>query len=130
MRLLLDTHILLAMFEEGDVSLPARYVELLGDPDCELLASTASIWEIALKVRNGRLGLGMALSALPDACRAVGVDLLVIAPQHVLAVVTPEPSTRDPFDRLPLAQAQCEGMGLLTLDRALVQRRLAWTDGG
>jgi PIN domain nuclease of toxin-antitoxin system len=44
---------------------------------------------------------------------------------HALASVEPEPATRDPFDRMLVAQCQIEGLRLLTIDRALVSHPLA-----
>jgi PIN domain nuclease of toxin-antitoxin system len=45
---------------------------------------------------------------------------------HVITLVLPEPPTRDPFDRLLLAQAQVEGLQLVTIDRALIDHPLAY----
>jgi PIN domain nuclease of toxin-antitoxin system len=56
----------------------------------------------------------------------MGLVMLVINPEHVLATVEPEPATRDPFDRLLLGQCQVENMRLVTLDRALSSHPLAW----
>jgi len=45
--------------------------------------------------------------------------------RHALAAVDPEPATRDPFDRMLLAQCQIEGLRLVTIDRSLVSHSLA-----
>jgi PIN domain nuclease of toxin-antitoxin system len=58
-------------------------------------------------------------------CAAVKITLLSINAQHVLTLVDPEPPTRDPFDRLLLAQCEMEGLRLVTIDCALVSHRLA-----
>ncbi len=58
----------------------------------------------------------------------MGISLLDIDHHHVLAELDPEPATRDPFDRLLLAQCQVEGMQLVTIDRALAGHPLAWRD--
>lgn len=127
MRLLLDTHVVLALLELGSVALPKPLINALSNKDVELQVSAASLWEIAIKVRSGKLGIGMDLSALPDACASAGVTVFAIEPLHVLAELNPEPPTRDPFDRLLLAQASVESMQLVTLDRALRTHPLAWT---
>lgn len=54
------------------------------------------------------------------------IALLMIDQRHLLAEVFPDPDTRDPFDRLLLAQCTVEDMRLLTLDRALARHPLAW----
>ncbi len=53
------------------------------------------------------------------------MKIVVIDERHALATVEPEPMTRDPLDRMLLAQCQVEGLRLLTLDRALVSYPLA-----
>ena len=56
---------------------------------------------------------------------ALGLAILAIELNHVIASADPEPETRDPFDRLLLAQCQVENLRLVTVDRALVNHRLA-----
>lgn len=126
MRLLLDTHILLSLLDEGDIDLPSELATVLRDDKSSLFVSVASLWEIAIKSRSGKLNLKIELVQMQAACVALGVTLLAIHAEHVLAVVIPEPPTRDPFDRLLLAQAQCEDLRLVTFDRALVDHPLAW----
>ena len=53
------------------------------------------------------------------------MGLLIIDANHVLTSVEPQPLTRDPFDRLLLAQCKVESMQLLTIDRALLAHPLA-----
>jgi len=72
------------------------------------------------------LVIGMDLDSLPDACASAAVTVLAINAAHVLAEAVPVPATRDPFDRLLLAQAQVEGMRIITIDRALGTPALAW----
>jgi len=124
-RLLLDTHILLAVVDRrADVFQPAVQ-RLLADPANDFYVSVASLWEIAIKWRLGKLRLTPRLEALPELIRALGIDLVPINEHHALAAVEPEPATRDPFDRLLLSQCQVEGLRLVTIDRALIDHRLA-----
>jgi PIN domain nuclease of toxin-antitoxin system len=55
----------------------------------------------------------------------MGIARVPIGERHVLAELQDQPETRDPFDRLLLAQCQIEGLRLVTLDRALVAHALA-----
>ena len=126
MKLLLDTHDVLALLKQGDALLPRALTDAIAAPDSELSVSCASLWEIAIKVRSGKLEIGIALDKLPDACTAFGAGIVAIQPTHVLAELSPLPATRDPFDRLLLAQAQCEGMRLVTIDNALKDHLHAW----
>jgi PIN domain nuclease of toxin-antitoxin system len=81
--------------------------------------------EIAIKTRSGKLILKPETSALPAIFRGLGIALLVIDERHVVASVEPEPATRDPFDRLVLAQCWAEDLRLVTVDRALIVHPLA-----
>ena len=89
--------------------------------------STASLWEINIKFSAGRLRLRMLPHEFPFACQILGIKLLPIEPHHVLTDLSVGAPTRDPFDRLLLAQAQCEQMQFVTIDRALTGHPLAWT---
>jgi PIN domain nuclease of toxin-antitoxin system len=125
MRLLLDTHVFLAVIEGHKASLPAALDALLKDPENEHHLSAASLWEIAIKWRLGKLRLTPKLAVLPDLFHELGIQILPINEHHALAAVDPEPVTRDPFDRMLLAQCQIENLRLLTLDRSLLKHRLA-----
>jgi len=125
MRLLLDTHVFLALIGSGSANLPTTVVALLEDGDAEPHLSAASLWEIAIKRRLGKLRLAVELDALPGLLQRLGVRIVPIDERHALAPVDPEPLTRDPFDRMLLAQCQVEGLRLLTIDRALVAHPLA-----
>lgn len=125
MRLLLDTHIVLGLLNEQIADYPAAIQELLADADSEYHVSVASLWEIAIKWRLGKLELTSGLGMLPDILRSGGLELLPINEHHVLLAVSPEPLTRDPFDRLLLAQCQVEDLRLVTIDRALASHALA-----
>ncbi|MGJ0621479.1 MAG: type II toxin-antitoxin system VapC family toxin [Methylocystis sp.] len=125
MRLLLDTHILLAVIEGRIADFNAGVRALLENPEAEFVASVASLWEIAIKSRLGKLELAFDLDQLPELLETMGVELIAINARHALASVEPEARTRDPFDRLLLAQCKIEALRLVTIDRALVDHPLA-----
>lgn len=127
MSLLLDSHIFLGLLEQGSVKLSGDHhaAILLGAPN--IYVSIASLWELAIKHRLGQLDIAFRFADLPGKCRKIGLKLLPIKVGHVLAELRHEPSTKDPFDRLLLAQAQVENLRLMTNDRALVAHPLAWT---
>jgi PIN domain nuclease of toxin-antitoxin system len=127
MRLLLDTHIFLALIDPSVANLSAAAVAALSDPAAEHFLSAASLWEIAIKTRLGKLKLTTRLETLPELFDGLGVGILSISDHHALASVEPEPATRDPFDRMLLAQCRVEGLRLLTMDRALVSHPFAAT---
>jgi PIN domain nuclease of toxin-antitoxin system len=125
MRLMLDTHILLAIVGPGTASLPDGVAALISDERNEHHLSAASLWEIAIKRRLGKLHLTPSLAALPELVLGLGLAFVAINERHAVTSVEPEPLTRDPFDRMLLAQCQVEGLKLVTIDRALVPHPLA-----
>ncbi|HYM18680.1 MAG TPA: type II toxin-antitoxin system VapC family toxin [Micropepsaceae bacterium] len=123
MRLLLDTHVLIDLVnEELDSNLEGQFA----DARTFLHVSVASLWEMAIKVRLGKLALRVPLDSLPELINATRMTLIEIKASHALAVADPRPETRDPFDRLLLAQCMIEGLQLATDDRALIAHPLAW----
>lgn len=126
MRLLVDTNVLIPLAEEELQPLNSVLRERISDPDSLLYASVASLWEIAIKSRIGKLKLKTELALLAQSLQDMHISLLMINERHVLAEVFPEPRTRDPFDRLLLSQCKVEDMRLLTTDRALAAHPLAW----
>jgi PIN domain nuclease of toxin-antitoxin system len=126
MRLLLDTNILLAVIHERVDSLGRQLIGALRAPTAELHVSVASLWELAIKVRLGKLELRVALPELPPLLGDLGLGVLAIESSHALAEVDPEPGTRDPFDRMLLAQCAVENLRLVTTDRVLSAHPLGW----
>ena len=125
MRLLLDTHIVLSIVNERTADLPVALRRLLADQGSTFYVSVASLWEIAIKWRLGKLRISGNLELLPALVSSVGIELIPINEHHVLATIQPEPPTRDPFDRLLLAQCSVEDLRLVTVDRALISHELA-----
>lgn len=126
MKLLLDTHIVLAFLrQEFDSQFPAFH-KFFSSGKISGFVSVASLWEIAIKSRLGKLDPGMPLEQMPATLQASDLKILPIDIPHVITAADPEPETRDPFDRLLLAQCQIEGLQLVTIDRALVGHPLAF----
>jgi len=118
MRLLLDTHLLVWAMGEPE-RLPAGCAAMLEDPSNSLLFSVASLWELVIKQALGRPDFNLEPSLLRQALLDGGWQELPIEASHALAVSQLPPLHRDPFDRLLLAQAQVEGLLLLTADSQL-----------
>jgi PIN domain nuclease of toxin-antitoxin system len=115
MRLLLDTNAFL-WFAGGDRRLTRRARRAIEAPDAELVLSAASVWEMAIKARLGRLTLPGPVDAYVAAKRAAGVALLPIDWSHAAAVESLPLHHRDPFDRLLVAQARAEHLPMVTAD--------------
>lgn len=121
MRLLVDTHIVLWRML-ADPRLPARAVALMDDGANRVEVSTVSVWEVAVKhalTRAGSAGLPLSGSEFREELMKVGLNPMAISAGHAAALDGLPLHHRDPFDRLLVAQAKCEGMVLLTHDAQL-----------
>jgi PIN domain nuclease of toxin-antitoxin system len=113
-RLLLDTHIFL--WWRGEPSrLSSKVQSSIATADI-VFVSVASAWEAAIKVSVGRLELPETMEA---GVIASGFEKLLITFSHTERAASLPPHHRDPFDRMLVAQAQSEGLTLVTHDRLL-----------
>ena len=116
--LLLDTQLLL--WASG---LPERLSDkaraLLEDPATKLFFSAASLWEVAIKNGLGRPDFRVDPRVLRRGLLENGYTELAVTGAHAVAVDLLPPIHRDPFDRVLVAQAQTEGITLLSADKVL-----------
>ncbi len=115
MRLLLDTHVFLWAVT-ANRSLKSSAQEFLSKADA-VYVSAASIWEIAIKARLGKIEADVG--SLADAIEGSGFQELPVSARHAAAVAKLPLHHRDPFDRLLLAQAFSEPLRFVTVDGAL-----------
>src|SRR6202049_2150025 len=119
MRLLLDTHTLLWWLSEN-ASLPVSARKIIANKNNDVLVSAASAWEIATKVRLGKLPVAIDLahdfSAYLERER---FDTVAVSVEHgIRAGLLPGPH-KDPFDRMLIAQALAENIPIVSNDRVL-----------
>lgn len=115
MKYLLDTHLLLWAAAEPK-RLPKKARPLLEDAGNTLLFSAASLWEVSIKAGLGRPDFTAEPAVLRRGLLDNGYVELPISSEHAVATGTLPPIHRDPFDRILVAQAQVEGITLLTAD--------------
>ena len=116
MSFLLDTHVWLWMLTDPGRLTPETQ-ELVADASADLVLSSASSWEIAIKYGLGRLHLPEPpASYVPSRMFTTAVRGLSVAHAHALEVAALPMNHRDPFDRLLIAQARVEGLTLITVD--------------
>ena len=115
MRLLLDTHIFL-WIADNSLRLNAKARELVESASAVYISS-ATIWEVAVKARTGKMIVDPdALLLEIDKC---GFQELPVSGRHAVGVARLPLIHNDPFDRLLVAQALSETMRLLTADAKL-----------
>lgn len=114
MRALLDTHTLLWWFSD-DPALSRAARKNIAETKNTLIVSAASAWEIAIKVRLGKLPSAWDLTAdFSGLIEREGFQLLAISGEHgIRAGLLPGPH-KNPFDRILIAQAQAENIPIIS----------------
>jgi len=113
-RLLLDTCAVLWWFDDSPKIGPAA-ASAIGDNANIVMVSIASLWEIAIRRRSGRLDV--AVADVHYGMRLSGWDVLPILPAHLALVKELPAHHRDPFDHLLIAQAIAGDLIIMTDDR-------------
>lgn len=116
MKLLLDTHTALWLFNDYD-KLSPKAKNILLDNTNELFISIVSAWEIAIKHSIGKLtefpdGVKIFLAEI----KVSPMEIVSVKPEYVEKVEELSLIHRDPFDRILIATALCEDMTIVTAD--------------
>jgi PIN domain nuclease of toxin-antitoxin system len=116
MKVLVDTHTFIwALLHDHRLTVKAKQV--LRSDEYELVFSLVSLWEIAIKIKTGKLNtIGSSVGYIRDEMDAYGMELLPIRYEHVLQLEVLPAHHGDPFDRLLIAQAIAESLPILTDD--------------
>ena len=114
MRALLDTHALLWWLSD-DPALTRTARKVIAETKNTLIVSSVSAWEIATKVRLGKLPTGADLASdFSGQIQREGFELLAISAEHgIRAGLLPGPH-KDPFDRMLIAQSQAENVPIIS----------------
>ena len=116
MKLLLDTHTALWLFNDYEkLSTVAR--DLLMDETNTLHISIASAWEVAIKYSLGKLTeFPEGVKLFFEEINNCPIEMLTVIPAYIERVERLPYVHRDPFDRIIIATALCEGMAIVTTD--------------
>lgn len=114
-KLLLDTHTLLWWLAD-DSQLGPHTRALIEDGRNAVFVSAASAWEISIKKTLGKLDAPDDLDSLLE---HEGFEKLAISFFHGEKAGELPPLHRDPFDRMLVAQAQAEGLDIVTRDQMI-----------
>ncbi|HWF98945.1 MAG TPA: type II toxin-antitoxin system VapC family toxin [Steroidobacteraceae bacterium] len=113
-KLLLDTHALI-WWAISDKRLSRKVRSLIEDEQTVVFVSSASAWEIATKVRLGRLTWSSP-GSVESYCRNQGFELLSISVAHAERAGSWPQEHGDPFDRMLAAQGEREQLPVATND--------------
>ena len=117
MNVLLDTHAFL-WFVQDDPRLSHAARALIESGETRPFLSIASLWEIAIKMSLGKLELTQPYEEfIPQQLAANGIGILNITIEHTAAVASLPFHSRDPFDRLMVAQAMVESDRAVTINQ-------------
>lgn len=125
---LLDTHTLLWWWTDPDRLSPAAR-EMIASATDTIFVSVASVWEIAIKTRSGKLTVVEDFERDYDPLmRANAFSSLPIRADHALRAGFLPGAHRDPFDRVLSAQALIENMTVVTRDPEIARfgRKVLW----
>jgi PIN domain nuclease of toxin-antitoxin system len=115
--ILLDSHILIWWLGD-DVRLPEASRVAISDPQTPCFVSAATLWEIGIKRRLGKLDAPRSLLPIIEDEGFVTLD---ITPIHAERAADLPPIHEDPFDRLLIAQGMEESLTIATIDERFAQ---------
>lgn len=118
MRYLLDTHLLIWLMAAPG-RFPASARAMIEADDAQTYYSIATVWEVAIKHRLGRMDFALPPQEFAFHARQSGLAELPITAAACFRVAELPLLHRDPFDRMLVAQAMATPMHLLTADRGL-----------
>ena len=117
MKFLIDTHTFLWFVNDSQQL--SNYARSLMESDVDLLISSASLWEIAIKVSIGKLTLRNSFHTfIPQQLTINDIEIIYPTIDHLTALSQLPFHHRDPFDRLMIAQAIVENIPIITRDSA------------
>ncbi len=122
MKQLLDTHIVL-WFLNGEKLSPNLCDRIIFGQN---FVSTASLWEVAIKMNIGKYEFVGGFSAFCQLVRQNGFEILPIKDEYMLGVFDLPFIHRDPFDRLIIPTAKYENIPLITADESIHQYDIEW----
>ena len=88
----------------------------IADVDNKCYVSIASLWEIAIKIRLGKLSIKFHFEKFAAYLSDNEIELLPISLEHLLQLLNLDLHHRDPFDRLIIAQAITDNLTILSRD--------------
>ena len=113
--LLLDTHVVV-WWAISSPRVRPEWVERIVAPDNRVYVSAATVWEIEIKKRSGKLDFGFDVL---DLAGENDFELLAISPEDAAAAGSVEWEHRDPFDRMLVSQARRRELVLVSADDAI-----------
>jgi PIN domain nuclease of toxin-antitoxin system len=115
MKLLWDTHTFIWLIL-GDEKLSEQAKIEIENPENDHYLSIASLWEIGIKVKLGKLEILQPFENIINDVTKNGINILPINFNHLVENMSLELHHRDPFDRLIISQSKAENMFIISKD--------------
>lgn len=113
MKALLDTHAFIWWLTDDD-RLPLRIKQLICDSQSEIYVSAATVWEIATKIRIGKLDPSPFANGIQTEIEIEQFITVPVTPTHAEKAGYLDHKHKDPFDRMLIAQALVEGLVIIS----------------
>ena len=116
-KYLLDTHFLLWLLLDTK-QIKQNLLDIILDGKNQIFYSDISLWEIAVKMKIGKLSFDKEIEELPKALHLQNVENLPLKHEHIFETlkIDVKEQHKDPFDRLIIAQAKSENLVIITND--------------
>lgn len=124
MKYLLDTHTYLwILFEPANLS--KKVLRIVENPENALYLSVASIWEIIIKFKIGKLNLRHSpAKIISESLVAIDCKILEITMAHTFGLLNLPDLHKDPFDRILVCQSNHEKLPIITKDSLITQYKV------
>jgi PIN domain nuclease of toxin-antitoxin system len=126
MDYLLDTHTVLWFFNGTKASLSDTAIGIIQDQQHTKFVSIASVWEVGIKISIGKLTFPENTNGFVNQVQKNGFELLPINTTHIAVMEQLPLIHRDPFDRLLVASAIVEQMGIVSNDANIKLYPVNW----
>lgn len=111
MKYLIDTHVLIK-YLQGNGNLPKKIVAIINDERNDIFLSTASLWEMAIKISIGKLKLAVTFPELEHKFNIYDFNF-----RHMEKLIHLPFHHQDPFVRLLIAQGMVDHIPIITQDK-------------
>jgi PIN domain nuclease of toxin-antitoxin system len=112
---LLDTHALI-WYLSGSSEISQSTREIIDNPLFPIHISLASIWEMAIKMKSGKLSIDFEFQEFQNILSKEKIRIISVKLEHISKLFELENHHRDPFDRMIIAQSIVENLPIITKD--------------
>ena len=125
MKYILDTHAIIWLIENNK-KMPNKIKDIVRLQENIICISSASLWEIAIKMDLGKLTLSVSFEELLNHINTRDFDILQIKDDYLKELMKLPKIHTDPFDRMIISTAISEGLTILTTDNNIQKYNVSW----